>query len=272
MFSKNIFKQLWHRIQEDDLPGLAAQLAYYFLLSMFPMLIFLLTLLPYLPIPHHDILGAISRYAPEEAMALIETSLNSVMEKRSGGLLSIGIIGTIWSASNGINALVRAFNKAYNVRESRPFIVARGMAIVFTFGMITVFIVALALPVFGKTIGLFLFSQFGLDDQFLAVWSAIRWIVSALILFGIFTVIYWVAPNVKMKCKAAVPGAFFATIGWTIVSLLFSFYVNNFGNYTATYGSIGAIIILMIWLYLTGLIILLGGEINAFYSEKAKAC
>ncbi len=272
LFSKNIFKQLWHRIQEDELPGLAAQLAYYFLLSMFPLLIFLFTLLPYLPIPHHDILGAISRYAPEEAMGLIEKNLASVMEKRSGGLLSIGIIGTIWSASNGINALVRAFNKAYNVKESRPFIVARGMAILFTFGMITVFIVALALPVFGKAIGLFLFSQFGLSEQFLAIWAAIRWIVSALILFGIFTVLYWMAPNVKMKCKSAVPGAIFATVGWTVVSLLFSFYVNNLGNYTATYGSIGAFIILMIWLFLTGLIILLGGEINAFYAEKAKKC
>ncbi|WP_316570392.1 YihY/virulence factor BrkB family protein [Neobacillus sp. YIM B06451] len=272
MFSKNIFKQLWHRIQEDDLPGLAAQLAYYFLLSMFPMLIFLLTLLPYLPIPHHDILGAISQYAPEEAMVLIEKNLDSVMANRSGGLLSIGIIGTIWSASNGINALVRAFNKAYNVKESRPFIVARGMAIVLTFGIITVFIVALALPVFGKAIGLFLFSQLGLSEQFLAIWAALRWIVSALILFGIFTVLYWVAPNVKMRCRSAVPGAIFATVGWTVVSLLFSFYVNNFGNYTATYGSIGAIIILMIWLYLTGFIILLGGEINAFYAEKAKEC
>ncbi|WP_048827677.1 YihY/virulence factor BrkB family protein [Bacillus sp. B-jedd] len=270
LFSKNIVKQLIHRVQEDDLPGLAAQLAYYFLLSLFPLLIFLFTLLPYLPIPQHDILGAIKQYAPDEAMALIEKNLNSVMEKRSGGLLSIGIIGTIWSASNGINALVRAFNKAYNVKETRSFIVARGMAILFTFGMITVFIVALALPVFGKAIGLFLFSMFGLDDQFLAVWAAIRWIVSAVILFGIFTVLYWVAPNVKMKCKSAIPGAIFATVGWTVVSLLFSFYVNNFGNYTATYGSIGAIIVLMIWLFLSGMTIILGGEINAFYAEKAK--
>ncbi|RHW41749.1 YihY/virulence factor BrkB family protein [Neobacillus notoginsengisoli] len=270
LFSKNIVKQLIHRIQEDDLPGLAAQLAYYFLLSLFPLLIFLFTLLPYLPVPQDNILGAIGQYAPEEAMALIEKNLDSVMAKRNGGLLSIGIIGTIWSASNGINALVRAFNKAYNVKESRSLIVARGTAILLTFGMITVFIVALALPVFGKAIGLFLFTQLGLGEEFHAIWAAIRWAVSALILFGIFTVLYWVAPNVKMKCKSAVPGAIFATLGWTVVSLLFSFYVNNFGNYSATYGSIGAFIILMIWLFLSGLIIILGGEVNAFYAEKAK--
>nr|WP_043934597.1 YihY/virulence factor BrkB family protein [Bacillus sp. EB01] len=270
MFSKNIFKQLLHRIKEDDLPGLSAQLAYYFLLSLFPLLIFLLTLMPYLPIPQRDILGAIQDFAPPEAFALIEKNLNSIMENRSGGLLSLGIIGTIWSASNGINALVRAFNKAYNVDETRSFIVARGMSILFTFGMVFVFIIALVLPVFGEEIGKFLFSFLGLDGAFIVIWNLIRWALTPLILFGIFTILYWVAPNLKMKCKSAIPGAIFATIGWIITSLGFSFYVSNFGNYTSTYGSIGGIIILMIWLYLSAFIILLGGEINAFYAEKSK--
>ncbi|WP_441294208.1 YihY/virulence factor BrkB family protein [Bacillus sp. FJAT-27225] len=270
LFSKNIFKQLLHRIKEDDLPGLSAQLAYYFLLSLFPLLIFLLTLMPYLPIPQQDILGAIEDFAPPEAYALIEKNLNSIMANRSGGLLSIGIIGTIWSASNGINALVRAFNKAYNVDETRSFIVARGMSILFTFGIVFVFIVALALPVFGEEIGIFLFSFLGLDGAFLTIWNLIRWALTPLILFGIFTILYWVAPNLKMKCKSAIPGAIFATAGWIITSLGFSFYVSNFGNYTSTYGSIGGIIILMIWLYLSAFIILIGGEINAFYAEKAK--
>ncbi|ALC92978.1 ribonuclease [Bacillus sp. FJAT-18017] len=270
MFSKNIFKQLLHRIKEDDLPGLSAQLAYYFLLSLFPLLIFLLTLMPYLPIPQRDILGAIQDFAPPEAFALIEKNLTSIMENRSGGLLSLGVIGTIWSASNGINALVRAFNTAYNVDETRSFIVARGMSILFTFGMVFVFIIALVLPVFGKEIGEFLFSFLGLDGAFIVIWNLLRWALTPLILFGIFTILYWVAPNLKMKCKSAIPGAIFATVGWIITSLGFSFYVSNFGNYTSTYGSIGGMIILMIWLYLSAFIILLGGEINAFYAEKSK--
>ncbi|WP_442854019.1 YihY/virulence factor BrkB family protein [Bacillus sp. FJAT-18017] len=270
LFSKNIFKQLLHRIKEDDLPGLSAQLAYYFLLSLFPLLIFLLTLMPYLPIPQRDILGAIQDFAPPEAFALIEKNLTSIMENRSGGLLSLGVIGTIWSASNGINALVRAFNTAYNVDETRSFIVARGMSILFTFGMVFVFIIALVLPVFGKEIGEFLFSFLGLDGAFIVIWNLLRWALTPLILFGIFTILYWVAPNLKMKCKSAIPGAIFATVGWIITSLGFSFYVSNFGNYTSTYGSIGGMIILMIWLYLSAFIILLGGEINAFYAEKSK--
>ena len=167
MFVKSLLKLLWHRIEEDDIPGLSAQLAYFFLLSLFPLLIFIFTLLPYLHIPYHDILGSIREFAPPQTMELIEKNVNYVMNNRNGGLLSIGIIGTIWSASNGIHALVRAFNKAYNVKESRSFIVSRGMAILLTLGMIFVFIVAVLLPIFGREIGVFLFSYLGFKSEFL---------------------------------------------------------------------------------------------------------
>jgi membrane protein len=266
----SIFRLLWHRIDEDDIPGLSAQLAYFFLLSLFPLLIVIFTLLPYLPIPHHDILGNISDFAPPDTMELIKDNVNYVMTNRNGSLLSFGIIGTLWSASNGIHALVRAFNKAYNVKESRSFIVSRAMAILMTFGMVVVFIVAVLLPIFGREIGLFLFSQFGFTEEFLRIWNMLRFVVSALILFLIFTGLYWIAPNIKLRCRSAFPGAGFATIGWILSSYALSFYVRNFSNFSLTYGSIGAIIILMIWLYLSAFIIILGGEINAFYSEKNK--
>lgn len=267
----SLIRLLWHRIYEDDLPGLSAQLAYYFLLSLFPLLIVLFTLIPYIPIPQQDMLGMIREFAPVDAMQFIEKTINEIMRHRSGGLLSFGIIGTIWSASNGINAIVRAFNKAYNVPESRSFIVARGMAILLTFGMIFVFLFALVLPIFGREIGVFVFSQFGYTDQFIRLWNTLSLVVSAIILFIIFTGLYWVAPNVKLRCRSAFPGAAFATLGWIISSLGFSFYVGNFSNYSLTYGSIGAIIVLMIWLYISAFIIILGGEINAFYSEKNRA-
>ncbi|MEH7096172.1 YihY/virulence factor BrkB family protein [Neobacillus vireti] len=266
----SLLRLLWHRIEEDDLPGLSAQLAYFFLLSLFPLLIVLFTLLPYFPIPHQNILGMIRDFAPAEAMALIEKNVKEIMSQRNGGLLSFGIIGTIWSASNGINAIVRAFNKAYNVKESRSFIVARGMAVLLTFGMIFVFLLALILPVFGKEIGVFLFSQLGYTEEFIKIWNALSWLGSAIILFLMFTGLYWIAPNVKIKCRSAFPGAIFATVGWIISSMGLSFYVGNFSNYSLTYGGIGAIIVLMIWLYLSAFIIILGGEVNAFYSEKYK--
>lgn len=258
---------LWKKVHEDDVLGLAAQLAYFFLLSLFPLLIFIMTLLPYLPITQKDLLNFLDTFAPGETMALIETNLDQ-MSNKNGKLLSFGLIATIWSASNGINAIVRAFNKAYNVKESRSIIVARGMSILLTVAMIFVFVVALVLPVFGKQIGFVLFSWFNLSDQFLLVWNTLRWLVSIVILLIVFLGLYWIAPNKKFTCASALPGAIFATVGWIVASLAFSYYVGNFGNYSATYGSVGAIIVLMIWFYLTGIIIIIGGQINAYFSEQ----
>ncbi|KOP71052.1 YihY/virulence factor BrkB family protein [Cytobacillus solani] len=263
---RTLIPRLVKRIFANDLFGLAAQLAYFFLLSLFPLLLFLVTLLPYLPITQEDILGVIRDFAPGDSMKLIETNINELSQK-NGKLLSFGIIATIWSASNGINAIVKALNSAYEVEESRPFLIARGMAILFTFAMLFVFVVALLLPVFGKLIGVYLFAKLGLSDEFMSIWNTLRWLVSSIILFIVFTGLYWIAPNKKLKCITVIPGAIFATVGWAISSLAFSFYVTNFGNYSATYGSIGAIIVLMIWFYLTGVIIIIGGEINAIYSK-----
>jgi membrane protein len=264
---------LWKRIGEDDILGLAAQIAYFLLLSLFPLLIFLVTLIPYLPITQEQMLGVVADFAPGETMSFIETNLNEIISHQNGTLLSFGIIATVWSASNGLNAIIRALNKAYDVKESRSFIVARGMSILFTFAMIFVFVIALLLPVFGKHIGLFLFTKLGLSSQFLAFWNMVRWLLSALIIFIVFLVLYWIAPNKRFKCIDAVPGAVFSTISWLIVSSGFSFYVSNFGNYSAMYGSIGAVIVMMIWFYLSGIIILIGGEVNALSSFlKNKNC
>jgi membrane protein len=266
----SLLKMLWHRIDEDDLPGLSAQMAYYFLLSMFPLLIFLFSLLPYLPIHHEDLLVVIKGFAPVEVMDLIEKNLHDIMNHRHGGLLSFSIIGTIWSSSNGISAVVKAFNKAYNVKETRSFIVSSGMAILLNIGMILVFVIIIILPIFGKEIGLYIFSNMGFKVQFLKFWAALRWFISAVMLFLLFTGLYWIAPNTKLRCRSAFAGAAFSTIGWIISSVALSFYVDNFSNFSITYGSIGAIIVLMLWLYITAFIIVLGGEINAFYSERNK--
>ncbi len=263
-FSKSLFSS----ISSNDVTGLAAQIAYYFLLSLFPLLIFIVSLLPYLPIEQADLLGVVRDFAPGETMKMIEGTLQDVMSNRSSGLLSVSIIATMWSASNGMNAIVKSLNRAYEVEETRSFIVTRLMSIFLTLAMIVVFVVALLLPVFGKQIGVFLFSQFGFSSQFLTVWNGIRWAISPIILFIVFVGLYFFAPSKRIKCLSAFPGAIFATLGWVLVSLAFSYYVGSFGNYSATYGSIGGIIVLMIWFYLTGIIIMIGGEINALVTIK----
>lgn len=264
-FIKKIIKKL----EVDDISGLAAQLAYFFLLSMFPLFIFLFTLVAYLPYSQEEILRTLQIFAPAESMSLIEENVNDVMQGNVK-LLSFSVLGTIWTASHGLNAIIKAFNRAYNVTETRSYFIARGMSIMLTFAMIFVFLVALFLPVFGKQIGMFLFYEFGISEQFIKVWNTSRWVISSSVLFIVFIMLYWIAPNKKITCVSVLPGAVFATIGWVAVSFLFSFYVDKISNYTTTYGSLGGIIVLMVWFYLSGLIIIMGGEVNAAVGEKKK--
>ncbi|MFJ8267663.1 YihY/virulence factor BrkB family protein [Peribacillus asahii] len=269
MLRWSFFKTLLEKIQADDVSGLAAQLSYFFLLSLFPLLIVLFTLVAYLPYSEEEILRTVHTFAPEKSMDLIEENLNKMM-KGNGKLLSFGIFVTLWSASNGLNAIIRAFNRAYDVTENRSFFIARGMSIILTLAMVFVFLVALLLPLFGKQIIFFLSVELGFSEEFIRVWNTLRWLISSVVLFFVFFMLYWIAPNKKLKCLSVLPGAIFATVGWVFMSLAFSFYVEKFGHYSTTYGSLGGIIILMIWFYLSGIIIIIGGEINASVSEKKK--
>lgn len=261
-------RQLIKRITQDDVTGLAAQLAYFFLLSLFPFMIFLVTLIGYLPFEDIDIMKFISDYAPPEIMTLVNENISQVMNNRNGGLLSVGIIGTLWSASNGINSLMRAFNAAYNLEEERSFIVTRGISIVLTLAMIVVIIVAFVLPIFGRMIGEYLFSFVGLSEGFLEWWNTLRWVVSSAVFFIVFMMLYRLAPSKRVYFKHIYVGAVFSTICWQLTSLGFSYYVSTMGNYSATYGSLGGVIILMIWFFLSGIIIIVGGEINALIAKK----
>lgn len=260
-------KKLFQQITEHDIFGLAAQLAYFFLLSLFPFLLFLMTLIGYLPIEQLNVIGFIETYAPAEINELIKQNVTELVNNQSGSLLSIGIIGTLWSASNGIKAIMRGFNRAYDVDEDRSFIAARVIAIILTIVMIFVICLAFLLPIFGKMIGEYIFTFVGLSNGFVNVWGTLRWVISSVIFFIVLLVLYKLAPNKQIQFKSAVWGALFATVSWQLVSLAFSYYVNSIGNYSATYGSLGTVIVLMIWFYLTGIIIMIGGVINSILKK-----
>lgn len=264
-------KELITRIKKVDVTGLAAQLAFFFLLALFPLLIFVFTLLPYLNLDQAEIFIFIRDYAPESVATLLEDTLGEVLSQRNGGLLSFGIIATVWSASKGMNALTKALNLSYFQEESRSFIVARGMSVVFTVMLIAVVVVALVLPVFGQQIGTFAFSYLGLEEGFLKLWSSLRWFLPPVLIYTVFSLIYWLVPNLKLQYRSVMLGSLIVTIGWIVTSLGFSFYVGNYGSYSNTYGSIGAIIVLMMWLYLSGIILMIGGQINAVMNERQKA-
>ncbi len=270
MTSKGFIQDLMLRIQRVEISALGAQLAYFFLLSFFPLLIFLVTLLPYLNLETTQVYSFLVNLMPDEVYRLIESTLNEVLTNRNSSLLSIGVLGTIWSASKGINALLRALNKAYDT-ENRVSFIDRGLSLVFTLALVIVIAVALLLPVFGQQIGHFLFSIVSIEDEFESLWRNFRWSMPPLLIFVVLMAIYWLVPNTtpRLKLMGVLPGAMFSTLAWLLVTYGFSFYISNFGNYSATYGSIGGVIILMLWLYFTGMILIFGGVLNATMQKRA---
>lgn len=260
---------LW-QAKEDNITGLSAQLAYYFLLSIFPFLIFTITLIGYTPLKTDDVLGLVKQYAPGVNLQIITQTIHGVLEQRNTGLLSFGIIATVWSASNALNAMIHALNRAYKVQEKRSFLKARSVAVGLTFIMIFVIAVALLLPVFGRWIGMLVFKLLEISPTFLVIWEISRWLVSCCVIILVFMIIYYFAPNKRLKVREVMVGAIFTTVCWQAVSYAFSYYVNNFGNFSATYGSLGGIIVLMVWFYLTALITVLGGELNAALHESGE--
>ncbi len=258
------------RVGQNDVSGNAAQLAYYMLFSIFPMMLIAATLLAYMHIDKDSVFNMLKEFAPEQILDFLEENLNNLLTQKNGGLLSIGIIATLWSASNGMNAVMKALNKAYGVTNKRNYVVQRLLSMFFTLAMLATVGATLLLIVFGQQIGLFLINHLNFSEDFLSFWNNLRWTVTLIVIFVVFTFLYWVAPNRRSTLISVLPGAIFSTIGWTVASVGFAYYVNNFANYSATYGSIGVIIILMLWFYLTGIILMVGGELNATLAIRKK--
>lgn len=269
--SKGFMMEFIQRLKDADISGFSAQLAYFFLLSFFPLLIFLMTLLPFLNINPDQVYLFLNAILPDQVYSLINGTISEVLENRNSGLLSIGFIATIWSASKGVDALIKSINRSYDKDETRPFIIARLVSVIFTFLLVGLIIIALLLSVFGRQIGVVLFSHFGIAVEFLNVWNSIRSLIPPLLIFTVLTVMYWIIPNMKLYLRSVLLGSAVATIAWLVLSYGFSYYVSNFANYSATYGSIGGIIILMLWLYFTGMILMASGQINAIMQIRLEA-
>lgn len=203
----SFIKELFARFSLHEGQSKSAELAYFFLLSLFPLMIFMLTLTAYLPISAEDVLGAVDQYAPDSAMSMVKSITEQTLNKRGGGLLSFGIVAVIWSASNGMNAIVRAFNHAYEVEENRSFIIIRLTSIFLTIAMVVTILIALLLPVFGREIGMLAADFIGASGLFLQVWSVVRWGISPLILLIVFTALYIFAPNKRLSLRFVFAGS-----------------------------------------------------------------
>lgn len=266
---KGFLQDLIISVQRVDISGLGAQLGYFFLLSFFPLLIFLVTLLPYLNLRQEQVFYFLEDVMPTEVYYFIEDTLIDVLSNQNGGLLSIGILGTIWSASKGINALIKAINQSYDVNE-RSGLMNRAWSLVFTIAFVIIILIALLFPVFGKQISDLIFSYIGIEKSFESVWTIIRWLIPPVLIFIVLMAMYWIVPNTDQRLPfySVIPGAIFTTMGWIILTYGFSFYVSHFGSFRSTYGSIGGVIVLMLWLYFTGMLIIFGGLLNASFQKR----
>jgi membrane protein len=266
---KELAVRTWREANEDNILGRAAELAYYFLLALFPMLIFLTSLVGFLPGLREAIFTALGKFVPGEAMRLVSETISDVTRHRSGGLISFGVLGALWAASGGVTAVMGTLNAAYDAREERSFWKIRLIAISLTVMLALLVMGGTALVMFGDRFAVWFGERLGMGPSFTVIWGVIHYLVGLALLFLGLELIYYFGPNVEQDWKWVTPGAVFAVVSMVVASLLFSLYLRFAPDYSATYGSLGAVIVLMLWLYLMGAVILIGGEVNAEIAHAA---
>lgn len=266
--------ELLYRYEDDGVSEIGAQLTYYLILAIFPFLIFFLSTLKYTPLSDTQVLETMLSALPGETQSLLYDLISEIMNKSSVALLSFGALGAIWSSSKGIMSIIKAVNRAFDLEESRPFWKLRGLAIIFTIALFFILVIAFSTLIFGEVLFNAIIDSYNLP--FLVLWKTMKILIPLVFMTLIFALLYKFSPSIKeeinIKISETIPGSIFASIGIVLFSILFSFYINNFGNYTNTYGSLGGIIILLIWIYAISIVIVLGAEINAtLISQRNKS-
>lgn len=258
---------------DDGCPGLAAQLAFYFFLALFPALLFVVSLLGYLPIEPalQTMILRLEGLLPQQVLTLIRDQLDRVVAGASGGLLTFGIAGAVWSSSSAIVAIIDALNHAYDIEERRPWWKARLIAMGLTIALAVFVVTAFALVVGGTDLAVWLAGLVGVDEAFTGVWALGQWLVALALVVIAVDLVYYLAPNVDFEWAWVTPGALVATGLWLLASIGFRTYVQNFSNYSDLYGAIGGVIVLMLWFYLCGFALLIGAELNAEIEKALRA-
>ena len=264
-------RRVWHEIESDEVMDRAASLAYYFVFALFPTLLFLTTLLGLIPIPGlmDSLFEYVNRTLPADAASMLQRTLAEIQRNARGGLLSLGALGAVWASSSGMASMVAAINVAYDVGDQRPWWKRRLIALALTVGFGLFVLASLVLLVFGGHIGALLASRLGLGALFTTAWNVVSLVIAVgCVLFGL-ALIYFLGPDAKQHWWWVTPGSATALVLWLALSFGLRVYVSNFANYSATYGSIGGVILLILWLYLSGVVLLVGAEINAEIEHAA---
>jgi membrane protein len=258
-------KRTYDEALADNCLGLAAQLAYYFFLALFPALLFVVALISFIPV--HGLLEAITgmlgRVAPDDVLKLVQDQIIKIARDKNGGLLTLGMFGTIWSTSSGVTAIIDTLNQAYGIREGRAWWKVKAIALGLTVALAVFIVIAFALVLVGPTAAEKVAGWAHLGAVFEWTWKIVQWpLIFSMIAFAV-AIIYYFAPDAEQEWVWITPGSVFATVLWLLISLGFKFYVSRFGSYNATYGAIGGVIVTMVWLYVSSLAVLVGAELNA---------
>lgn len=259
-----LLKDLFARFSNDDLLSVGAQITYFLLLSIAPFLIFLITLITFIPLlDFQSQIEPLYALMPADASKILNAIIDQTIKNRSSALLTFGVMFALWSASTGVSYLIRGVNRAYDQEETRPFWKKSLLSLVITLELSIVIIASMILIVFGGILGSKVFGWLGFSETFTMIWWYLRFVIALLAIMIVFVSLYYSAPSCRLTFKEVLPGAVVAAISWIVVSMAFSFYADNLGNYAAVYGSLGGVIALLTWIYLSSIIFLLGAEINA---------
>lgn len=250
----------------------AAEISFYLLLSLFPFLIFTISLVVYTPlIKLSKYIFVLDKILPSSIFKIVSALTQSAIDNRSFNFLILSFILAMYTMSRAVLCLIRGMNKSYNIRETRPYFEVLFISLVFVIMLLVLIFISMIFLVFGENIGSFLFNLIGLDQYFMYIWNLCRYIIGIVTVIIILMNLYRFTPNKKLTFKEVMPGAVVSTFCWIIASFCYSFYSSNFARYDIIYGSLGGIIVLMTWVYLSSWTILIGCEINArLYKRKIR--
>ncbi|WXR61088.1 YihY/virulence factor BrkB family protein [Peptostreptococcaceae bacterium AGR-M142] len=261
MIIKN-FIEIFKNFNKKDLTSFAGLATYNLILSFFPFLIMLIAILNYTPIDNEEVLVQVLSVIPKTSYDLVLAIINEIKLEDSQAIVSIGLLSSIWVSSNGTKALIKGVSKSYNETQKINFIKVRFISVIMTFCFALSIVLLILFIVFGKHIAYLIFDFIKIPKIFITPWYFIKFFIPLVFIVFILTIFYKFCDIKKRPIKKFYKGALFSSVVWILMSIVFSFYVNNFSNYNKMYGSIGGIIALLLWLYLSSIIILLGAEFN----------
>jgi len=260
-----LLRRAWKDSLADDIAGLAAQLSYYFFLALFPALLFLLSLASFFSLSTmtDDVGRALGPFVSPQILDLMQDQMRRIANDENGGLLTVGAAGAFWSSSAALVSIVGALNRAYDIEEGRPWWKVRLIALGLTMGVAAFALCAVALVMVGPALADKLGAAAGLGQTFVWAWTILHWPLAFALTATAIGLIYYFAPDADQDWEWITPGAILATVLWLIASIILKIYITNFTHYSDAYGSIGGVIVLLLWFYVSGLAILAGAELNA---------